>query len=289
MDDTRTQLKSSDHVVSVHRVNGPAQYPTQWSVSEFGTKYQAQNMELEAVNIANYDAVQNSLVSDKLRYQYDKLKTADSDGDKPQSSEETRSKISGSDNPEGISSLSHHNVHWHRKSSTKYPTIRGQQNPHFSSGDEHHPETFQKLTQTADQLGALDVGTNPRGKKHAHGHHAHTHPHTHTLEVQRKGANNQRTADKVNTYSFKSGHGLVGSSAMKFLETTEDEAERNKPTQDYIHSRTEALKASTKREIGKAERDKATREDFIHSRIEALKAAAKREIDAERNKLTDEL
>jgi hypothetical protein len=99
-----------------------------------------------------------------LRYRYDKLKTADSDGDKSQSSEETSSKTSGFDNPEGISGSSHHNLHWHRKLSTKYPAIRGQQNTHFSSGEQHYPEKFSKLTQTANQLG-LHAHTDPRMKK----------------------------------------------------------------------------------------------------------------------------
>jgi hypothetical protein len=57
MDDTSTQLKSSDHVISVHRVNRPAEYPAQWSVSESGTKYQAPNIELKTLNTANYDTV----------------------------------------------------------------------------------------------------------------------------------------------------------------------------------------------------------------------------------------
>jgi hypothetical protein len=192
MDDTSTQLKSSDHVVSVHRVNRPAQYPAQWSVSEFGTKYQAPNMESEALNIANYDTLHNSLASGKLRYRYDELKTADSDQDKPQSSEETRSKISGSDNPEGISDSSYQNLQWHRKSSKKYPTIRGQQNTHFSSGDHHYPEKFPKLTRTANR-----VGTDPIMRKAI--------PlHTDSLGVRKEGVNHQGTADKVKGNSLRS-------------------------------------------------------------------------------------
>jgi hypothetical protein len=49
--------------------------------------------------------------------------------------------------------------------STKYPAIRDQQNTHFSSGDQHYPEKFPKLTQTANRLGGLDVGRDPRMKK----------------------------------------------------------------------------------------------------------------------------
>jgi hypothetical protein len=79
MDDPSTQLRLSDHAGSVHRVNGPAQNPAQQSVSEFGTKYQAPNMDLEALNGANNDNLQKSLASRMLRgYQYNKLRTADS-------------------------------------------------------------------------------------------------------------------------------------------------------------------------------------------------------------------
>jgi hypothetical protein len=59
---------------------------------DVGTKYQAPNMVSEVLNGANDDTLQNSLASDMLRYPYDKLRTADLDGDKSQGSEEIGSK-----------------------------------------------------------------------------------------------------------------------------------------------------------------------------------------------------
>jgi hypothetical protein len=258
---------------------------------DVGTKYQAPNMELEVLNGANDDTLQNSLASDTLRYRYDKLRTADSDGDKSHVSNEISSNISGFDNPEGISSSSHHNLHWHRKSSTKYPAIRGQQNTHFSSGDQHYPEKFQKLTQTAYRL-CFHFGTDPRMKKTIH-------THTDSLEVRKKGANHQGTADKVKgnslhsmkpiyrhqtTNFFKSRHGLAGSNAMKFGEATQGEAVRHKRTEDYIHSQIEPLKAAAKREIAMEENARRNENREVNRKSEESLSHNKDEDDSDHMK-----
>lgn len=47
MDDTSTQLKSSVHVISVHRGNADARYHAQWSVSESGHSFNSSKNEHE--------------------------------------------------------------------------------------------------------------------------------------------------------------------------------------------------------------------------------------------------
>jgi hypothetical protein len=277
MDDTSTQLKPSDHVFSVPRVNGPAQYPAQQSASETDTNYQHPNVQSEALYGANDNILDSSLASDLLRYPYDKLRTGGSYWDKSQGSKEIRSKISGSGDPEGTSSSLHHNTPWHRKSSTIYPTIREQQNIHFSSGDQHYPEKFHGSTEPANRLGALNVGTDPTMKNSVSFH-------TDTLEVQKRGANQQGTAGKVkgnlphsmkpirhqSKHPFNSGHGLVRPHAMKFGEVTEGEVQRNNQIHDYIHYQIETLKAAANNEIAMEENTRRNGNRQIRRKLEPL-------------------
>ncbi|XP_021916408.1 uncharacterized protein LOC110828215 isoform X2 [Zootermopsis nevadensis] len=268
-------MEISHHNLEESKINGPAEYREMWSLSKFDTKYEAPNMEEKALNGAKDDTIQHSLPSDMF-LRHDKLRTADSNGDKSQSSEEKISNISESDNPHGISISSNNNFLWHRKSLTKYPSITEEQNTHFSSGDQHYPEKFQNFSQTASELGALDAGTDPRERRaffpHLHFHarpraHPRTHPHTRYLKFLREGTNHKRRF-KVNEYSlyFRNevpkykkkyfvnvGEELAGSNETELRKSIEGEAKRIIRSEDYINSQIEGLKAFVKREIAKEE------------------------------------
>jgi hypothetical protein len=234
----------SDHV-SVHRVKGSAHYPAQHLASEISTKYQAANMQSEALH-----------ATDIPRHAYVKRRTGGLNGDKSHGSEEVSSKISASGGPEETSSSSHHNLYWHKKSSTKYPAIREQRNTHFSSHDQHYTEKFQKLTHTANQPGALHGGTDRRTLKSI--------PlHADSLDVRKspdkmKGnsLHSMKRIQHQSKRSFRSGDGVVGSNAMKLGEVAQGEVERNNRNEQYIHSRIEALKAAAKRENAMKEHER---------------------------------